>query len=423
VSAPIAAGGSGPVLTDMAVASDGTGAVTYLADVDGTRHAFLARLTDGALATARELDASLPAGESSDPVVAAGPGGELVAAFAHGGNLYTASTSSTADALSAPAWIASGASSPSLSLNQLGQGYLAYTQTNDSDSDVDVDFWNGAGWRATSFWQPSFTLDSNCDAQAPEAVNTGIGAGGSGGAPAVVAAHDGVGLVAWGEGGHIYSRRVWGTCASADVEQDDLATYAPTGASTAWTERSADDPVVASDGDSTYQGVAFQEQVASGAQTEERVFLARQVSDFAPAVTAVDGFDLAGADATGGATEPAMNEVGSGAVAAVGVSAGQVVVTPLANQGVPTSAQVLGTTDATGSGTQLAVTGEGNQSSMVVWIGATTSGDPEVVERYAMDLGAYHAAVVLSGTDSGTVDAGGGVLAASDGPGARERQR
>ncbi len=33
-------------------------------------------------------------------------------------------------------------------------------------------------------------------------------------APAVTAAGDGVGIVAWGEDGHIYTRRVWGTSPS-----------------------------------------------------------------------------------------------------------------------------------------------------------------------------------------------------------------
>ena len=43
------------------------------------------------------------------------------------------------------------------------------------------------------------------------------------GAPQVATAGDGVGIVAWGEGGHVYSRRVWGTAPSVVDEQADIA--------------------------------------------------------------------------------------------------------------------------------------------------------------------------------------------------------
>ena len=64
-------------------------------------------------------------------------------------------------------------------------------------------------------------------------------------------AGDGVAIVAWGEGGHIYTRRVLGTSPSIVYEQADPSSFG------GWSEVSAGDPQISSGGDSSYAAVAF----------------------------------------------------------------------------------------------------------------------------------------------------------------------
>ena len=65
--------------------------------------------------------------------------------------------------------------------------------------------------------------------------------------------------MAWGEGGHVYTRRVWATAPSVVDEQADPPSVAGCG------EVSAGNPAVGSGGDSSYADVAFQEVVSCGA--------------------------------------------------------------------------------------------------------------------------------------------------------------
>src|SRR5207248_4039848 len=64
------------------------------------------------------------------------------------------------------------------------------------------------------------------------------------GRPRVAAAGDGVAIVVWGEGGHVISRRVWGTWPSVVDEQADAPLPG-------CSELSADEPAVAAGGDSS----------------------------------------------------------------------------------------------------------------------------------------------------------------------------
>ena len=54
--------------------------------------------------------------------------------------------------------------------------------------------------------------------------------------------------MAWGERGHIYTRRVWGTSPSIVFQQADVGTVG------GWTEVSADQPDIAVGGNSSWVG-------------------------------------------------------------------------------------------------------------------------------------------------------------------------
>src|SRR5207302_1602875 len=145
------------------------------------------------------------------------------------------------------------AASPALRMTTLGKAYLAFTVPDGSGTDVRAAYWAGGGW----------TIES-----APLNQTPGDDAGSGNGRPAVAAADDGVGIVAWGERGHVWTRRVWATAPS--VVDTQMDTPLP-----GCTESSADEPAIDSGGDSSYVSVAFRETVVCGAQAGYRVAAAR----------------------------------------------------------------------------------------------------------------------------------------------------
>ncbi len=266
-------------LGGLSIARDGSGGLVFTTSLAGTEHVFVSRLLGGAFTTPQQLDIGL-SGPSSEPVIAAGNGGVLLVSFVNGGNVYVTQTSAATAAFSAPQSVAGNAQNPSIALSNYGVGYLAYTVAAGGGDDVDVDYWTGTAWSPPA--QPVMNDTPGDDA--------GVGAA----APQVAAAGDGVGIVAWGENGHVYSRRVWGdgtsigTGTSTEIEQDDPASF------DGWNEVTADSPVVAAGGDSSYVDIGFREELQNGNQTQERVLLTRLVAeDIQPAV-AVDGLTTPG---------------------------------------------------------------------------------------------------------------------------------
>ena len=139
-------------------------------------------------------------------------------------------------------------------MTNFGKAYLAFTVADGSGHDVRAAYYSGGAW----------SLEA-----APLNATPGDDAGTGPGAPAVAAAGDGVAIVAWGEGGHVFSRRVWGTAPSVVDEQADLASIS------GCNEVSAGNPAVAAGGDSSYVDVAFQETVSCGGTDQSRVLVNR----------------------------------------------------------------------------------------------------------------------------------------------------
>jgi hypothetical protein len=412
-------------LGGLAVARDGTGGLVYTATTGGVNHVFFSRLLGGSFQSPQQLDTGALT-SASQPVITADNGGQVLVAFISGSNLYAADALSSAQGLSSPTQLASGATNPAISMNLYGIGYLAYSATSSSGDDVDVQYFNGSGWSAAS----------------PEAMNHTAGdvAGAGTGAPSVVAASDGDGIVAWGEGGHVYSRRLLGTQTSVEIEQDDVSSY------NGLSEMSATAPDIASGGDSSYPDIVFTETFATGSGVQNRAMLTRLVAEQIQPATPVDGITSGGQN--GLAPQVAMSEFGRGLITAqtASVSAAEVSTTtettptpattaPVASTPTPGSAAPFGiaaTALANNGAAGNAVSADpspdasdpdavpatfGQTITALAWNQDSGSGLSQIELSYAADGVTLEAPVVLSSVNGGTIQPADGLLLAGDGRG------
>ena len=377
----------------MSVARDGTGGLVYLKQVGGEPHVFVSSLAGGAFEPSVQLDSGLSLG-SSAPVIAAGNGGLLVVAFVSGGDLYTVQRLSAQGGFGAPQPLVSGAATPAISITNFGKAYLAFTVPDGSGYDV----------RAAYFYLGKWALE-------PTALNVkpGDAAGTGSGRPAVAAAGDGVAILAWGENGGIYSRRVWGTAPSTVYEQAD-------GPLSGCTEISADDPVVASEGDSSYADVAFQEQLVCAGQRRSRVLMNRLRGSAYDGLTQPDGLSSSSPD---GAGDPqiAMGEYGAGLVVSQRTSDNNIYATVLGSNGASGSTvQVNGLPLAQPPAAIAAMAGL--SSDLTAWQQTPGGGGPaEIRVRYAPDGANLGPELVLSTPTAGPSNAADGLAADGDAAG------
>lgn len=375
-------------LSGMSIARDGTGGLVYLKQAGGAAHVFLSQLA-GSFQAPRLLDAGL-AGPSSQPVIAAGNGGLLVVAFVNNGTLYAVTRPATGSPFSAPRALAGGASNPAIAVTTLGKVYLAFTVSGSGGHDVRCAYYYNGGWGIEA---------------APLDAAPGDDAGTGAGRPAVAAANDGVGIVVWGEAGHVFSRRVWGTSPSIVYEQADVASLG------GWNEVSADQPVIGTGGDSSYAAVAFHEVFASGSRTQSRVLARRLHGSIYEGVAQADGLSTPGPE---GADQPqvSVGEYGQGFVTSGRDSSRQVVAMQLGSSDVPgavgriDSLQNAGAPDAV-------PTAAGYHSSLVAWQEDPAAGSPEIRARY-FDKTSFGPETVLSSPSFGPTNAAGGLLADAD---------
>lgn len=360
-------------LSGMSIARDGTGGIVYLADTSGTEHVYVSRLVDGVFQSPVQVDAGL-SGASSQPVIAAGNGGILLIGFVNGGNLYVTGTAGSTAGWQSPSELHAAASDPSISMSNAGKAYLAFTATAGSGSDVEAEYFAGGGW------QP---------ATAPLNVNPGDDAGTGAGRPAVVTAGDGVAIVAWGENGHVYARRVWATSPSVVDEQLDPSSFG--GAS----EVSSGSPAISAGGDSSYPDIAYDETLKSGSSTWNRVLMTRLISEDVGSTTAVDG--LSGTTpGSAGSPAVAMGEYGTGYVVASDNSDDQLVGTPLGNNGGPSGppyevSQGISTSPILGVPAIA-----GMFTTLIAWEQSSSAGSPQVVMRYGLGGTTLGSPAVLS---------------------------
>jgi hypothetical protein len=370
------------------MARDGTGGVVYLKRVGGTQHVFVSRLV-GSFEPPEQVDAGL-AGPSSQPVIAAGNGGLLLVAFINGGELYVVDRGGSGVGYSAPIPLAAGAANPAIAITNLGKAYLAFTVSGAGGHDV----------RCAYYYQGDWSLES-APLDAVPADDAGSGAG----RPAVAASGDGVGIVAWGEAGHVFTRRVWATAPSIVYEQADPPALG------GWSEVSSSVPVVATGGNSSFVAVAFREAFANGGQQQSRVLLRRLHGSAYDGVAFADGLSTPGG---GSADQPQVEvgEYGQGFVTAEWNSSHQLIATPLAgneNPGAATQVDSLPNSSA-----PFAVPASaGYRSALIAWQENPVVGRPEIRARF-FDGSTLGPEQVLSTPTMGPTDGADGLVAAGD---------
>jgi hypothetical protein len=378
-------------LGGLSIARDGTGGLVYLKSVSGIPHVFVSALIGGQFQSPQEVDAVL-AGASSQPVISVGNGGVLLIAFINGGQLYVVDRASTTAPFGSPLALAGGASSPSLGMTNFGKGYLAFTAADGRGFDVRTAYYASGAW----------ALEAS-PLNATPADDAGTGAG----APQVAAAGDGVAIVVWGEGGHVYSRRVWGTSPSVVDEQADVPSLSGCG------EVSAGEPDVAAGGDSSYADVAFQETVSCGGVQQARVLLNRLHGSQYDGATAGDGLSTPGPD-SGIQPEVAMTEYGQGFVTSAAKVSNNVFAMELGNNGA--YGPILQVNSLPVTAAPYAVPGiAGLFSTLIAWQQTPgTAGASEIRVRYQPRASSLGPELVLSSPAGGPTDAARGIAAAGD---------
>lgn len=255
----LAVGPLGPLksMGNVDLAPDGSGAVVYTVEEGGADHVFVSRLSNGAWGRPERVDGALGA-PSGQPVVSAADGGRVAVAFINAGNVIAVTKPSATAAWGAPqtVWGSGGASSPSLDLSVNRKGYLAFAVPGAGGSDVRVAYSRDAGPWAVA----GAPLDANVNA------NAGAGAG----RPQVGAAGDGIGIVAWGEDGRVWARRVQGTRPSV-VAADAGAGLVLENVAPA----TMDTPVVGAQDDDSFTGIAFRATFDAGGTPRSRVVYRR----------------------------------------------------------------------------------------------------------------------------------------------------
>lgn len=225
-------------LGDLDLARDGTGALAYVKRVDGVDHIAVALFEGGVFKPAERIDPALPL-DSSQPVVGAADGGRLAIVFVNGGIVYGAVRPSGGP-WAAPVALAAGAD-PAVDLSINGTAYATYT----SAGDVRVARLD----RRTNSWA---AIEQPADVDPARAA--GVGAGRS----RVAISADGIGVVTWGEGGHVYARKMFGAALSTapqDLTPADFEGRVPV---------LSELPEIDAEDDSSYAWVAFRQSFADG---------------------------------------------------------------------------------------------------------------------------------------------------------------
>jgi hypothetical protein len=377
-------------LNGISIARDGSGGLVYLKDVGGVAHVFVSRLLGGVFQIPQQVDAGL-AGPSSQPVIAAASGGLLLVAFINGGQLLEVSSTGAAQPLSAPTDLFNGASNPAISITTLGKAYLAFTAAGDGGHDV----------RCFYYYQGQWSLEAAAlDAVSSDDAGTGSGR------PAVTAAQDGVGIVAWGEAGHVYVRRVWAASPSIEYLQADVPSLS------GWNEVSADQPAIDSAGDSSYAAIAFREVLSNGTQQQSRVLMQRLQAEDLDGLVQVDGLTTPGPE---GADQPqvAVGEYGEGLLTSARTISDQLVAARLNANESPAGLQQIDSLQNTGL--PFAVPAAvGYHSAVIAWQqNPGLLGGAEIRARF-FDGTSFGPEQVLSSAAMGAAQASQGLVAAGD---------
>jgi hypothetical protein len=235
------------VLGDLDLARDGTGALTYLKRVDGLDHVFVSRFTGGVFQPGERVDTGLAAA-SSQPVVGAADAEGLVVVFVNGANVYGV-VRPPGQGYAAPVALAPG-SDPAVDLSINGTAYASFT----SSGDVRIARLD----RQTNAWTV-LTQPADVDPARPAGVD--------GGRSRVAISADGVGVVTWGEAGHVFARKMFGLALSTAPQDLTPPAFEDRAAA------ASDLPDIDAEDDSSYAWVVFRQTFVDGSS---RILARRQ---------------------------------------------------------------------------------------------------------------------------------------------------
>lgn len=226
-------------LGDLDLARDGTGALAYVKRVDGVEHIFVTRFEQGVFHPAERIDATLPTA-SSQPVVGASDAGRLVVVFVSGGVVHGV-VRPAGGAWSAPVPLAAG-DDPSVDLSINGTAYASFTAGGGDVRVARLD-------RRTNTWG---VLEQPAD------IDPARVAGAGSGRSRVAISADGIGVVTWGEAGHVYARKMFGAALSTspqDLTPTDFEGRIPV---------LSELPEIDAEDDSSYAWVVFRQSFVDG---------------------------------------------------------------------------------------------------------------------------------------------------------------
>jgi hypothetical protein len=364
-------------LGDLDLARDGTGAVVYTRAVGGIDHVFAARFDGGRFQALAQIDTGLP-GPSSQPVVGASDGGRLAITFVSAGVVYGVVRPSGGEFATPVAFGAGGAPSVDLSIN--GTAFASFTSDAGDVRIARLD-------RRTNAWGV-LGAPADVDPARPAGVGTDRSK--------VAISADGIGVVTWGEAGHVFARKMFNGGLSNAPQDLTPATF------DGRVSAASDEPDVDAEDDSSYAWVVFRQSFADGAS---RILARRQRGTAFDPPVAVDAGDEA-------ATDPRidLNGRGLGLATMAGMTSNQ----PMLD--------LVDLHDVFGVGGRIfspslaapatAPTISENNSALVAAI-LSGAGDPAVVV-VPIDDGKGGSSGTLSRPESGPVDAAAGLDAASD---------
>jgi hypothetical protein len=380
-------------LDGIDLAPDGSGAIAYTMDDGGVPHAFVRRLVNGTWQAPERLDADL-GGAATQAAVAAGDGGRVLVVFVNGGNVYASTRPDSGSAWARQTlWSGGGASDPAVDLSVNGKGYAAFAAPGAGGHDVRAAYAHDAGaWTVVG---------------APLDANAGDEAGTGTARPRVAASADGVAIVVWGEGGHVFARRVQDVRPSV-VAVDALAGLTLEGVQAAL----ADLPVVGTQDDDSFTGVALRATFDLGGTLRTRAVFRRLRGSRFETPNAVEGSPFASGQGSGA---PHIATVGTGQGLVVAgndttnaTSALQLLFDVEPSTLLPIDSLVANS--APGYAVPAAATA---RKMLVAWQVTPLGGSPEIHARYR-DGDDFEAEQVVSRGDLGSTDAADGLLTATD---------
>lgn len=388
-------GPSGSVrsLGGINLAPDGSGALIATVREDGVDRVVVSRLVNGAWTAPERLDGGL-AGPSSQPAVAAADGGRVVAVFANGGNIYAVTrASASASWVRQTLWSGGGASNPHVDISVNGKAYAVFAAPGAGGHDVRfAHARNGGSWTVVG---------------APLDANPARDAGAGAGRPRVAASADGVGIVVWGEGGRVIARRVAGTRPSiVAVDAIDGLTLEGLRAI------GGDSPVVSTQDDDSFTGVAFRAtfDVGGGTLRSRAVFRRLRGSRF-ETPSAVDSAPFSSGQAS---ALPQISTVGTGQglVVAGNETTFSTSALMLLFDIAPSTVVPISTVASTAP--SYAVPAAATARKMLVAWQLTTAGGAPVIRARYRDGGDFEGELTLSRPELGPTAAADGLHASGD---------